>query len=183
MPELIPPLLHLGTPRQEPVHRALQAEICALVEQGGVDLGGGQVHEAKLVQPREHRALLVGGQGARRGTPPRGHVPGPSPAVVSRARQPERRACGRNAQLRSNLGNRRDQEDSPVSGVPSNAATCFCSSNAPCALHLRIGLTDFAHEQSLGSGSACRIREPARQGVVRLTPCPPFGAIPGATGG
>jgi hypothetical protein len=64
MPELIPPLAHLGTPRQEPVHRALRAEIRALVEQGGVDLGGGQVHEAGLVQPREHGALLVGGQGA-----------------------------------------------------------------------------------------------------------------------
>jgi hypothetical protein len=31
---------------------------------------------------------------------------------------------------------------------------------------LVIGLTDLAHKQPLGSGPACCLREPARQGVV-----------------
>jgi hypothetical protein len=61
MPELIAPLAHLRVLGQEPVHRALRAEIRALVEQGGVDLGGRQVHEARLVQLGEHGALFVGG--------------------------------------------------------------------------------------------------------------------------
>jgi hypothetical protein len=49
--KLIPPLSHFSVLGQEAIHCAFGTEIRALVEQGGVDLGGGQVHEAGLVQP------------------------------------------------------------------------------------------------------------------------------------
>jgi hypothetical protein len=61
MPELIPPLSHFSVLGQQAIHGAFGAEIRALVEQCGVDLRRGQVHEAGLVQLREHDALLVGG--------------------------------------------------------------------------------------------------------------------------
>src|SRR5260370_27759998 len=95
MPELITALSNFSVLGQEAIHRTLRAEIRALVEQGGVDLGGGQVHEAGLVQPREHRALLVGGQGTRRAPPPRRQVPGaPSPGGgLPRPPQPPPRAA------------------------------------------------------------------------------------------
>src|SRR5438046_2195787 len=85
------------------------------------------------MQPREHGVLLVGGQSTRREPPPRGHVPGPPPTVVGRARQPERGARGGDAQPRPDLGDRRYHEVSVASGVPSNAATCFCSATRASA--------------------------------------------------
>src|SRR3989454_85273 len=62
---------------------------------------------------------------------------GPAPAVVRGARQPEGRTRGGDAQLRSDLGDRRHHEGSVVSGVPSNAATCFCSSTSASARSAR----------------------------------------------
>src|SRR5258705_432430 len=97
MPELIPPLAHLGTPRQEPVHRALRAEIRALVEQGGVDLGGGQGHEAGLVPPPlpppppppPRASSLVG----RITPPPAAATPRPCPASCTRRPPARSSAC------------------------------------------------------------------------------------------
>jgi hypothetical protein len=160
-------------PRQESVHRALRAEIGTLVEQGGVDLGGGQIHEARLVQPRQHGVLLVGGQGARRGAPLQGHVPGPPPTVVGRARQPERRTGGGNTQLRSDLGDRRYDEGSPVSGVPSNAATCFCGAtraSARAARRCHRLISRACSASCLSRGSATRRTGPRFFGAVASSP-------------
>src|SRR6185436_4041446 len=74
---------------------------------------------------------------------------GPTPTIVGRARQPERGARGADAQPRSDLGDRRHHEVSLASGVPSNAATCFCSSTKASARSAR-----FFHRLSSRSCSA-----------------------------
>ena len=137
MPQLVPPLPHLALRGQEAIHRALGTEVVPFVEQGGVDLGRGQVHEARLVQHVQDRGLLPGAEGAGRPRPRRQGTLGPPPSVVGRTGQPERRARGRDAQPRSDLGDRRHQEGSVVSGVPSNAAICFCSSTSASARSAR----------------------------------------------
>src|SRR2546427_8309376 len=78
------------------------------------------------MQHGENRAALARAERAGRGTPRRRSALGPPPAVVGRARQPERRTRGGDAQPRSDLGDRCHHEGSVVTGVPSNAATCFC---------------------------------------------------------
>jgi hypothetical protein len=64
MPKLIPPLPHLLVGRQEAVHRPLGAEVPSLVEQGGVDFSGSEVHEPWLVEHSKHSDLLFGAQRA-----------------------------------------------------------------------------------------------------------------------
>src|SRR2546426_5245471 len=137
MPELIAPLPHLGVRGQEAIHRALGAEIRALVEQGGVDLPRREVDEARRVQLLEHRRALRSPERPRRSPPRRRGPRGPAPAVVRRARQPEGRTRGGDAQPRSDLGDRRHHEVSPVNGVPSNAATCFCRATRASARSAR----------------------------------------------
>src|SRR6266566_6049322 len=137
MPELIAPLPHLGVRGQEAIHRPLGTEIRALVEQGGVDLAWGQVHEARRVQLLEHRPTLRLPERPRRSPTRRRGPRGPAPAVVRRARQPEGRTRGGDAQPRSDLGDRRHHEVSPVNGVPSNAATCFCRATRASARSAR----------------------------------------------
>src|SRR5207245_10247151 len=73
----------------------------------------------------------------RRPPPPRGGSRGPAPAVVRRARQPEGRARGGDAQPRSDLGDRGHHEVSSANGVPSNAATCFCRATSASARSAR----------------------------------------------
>ena len=63
-----------------------------------------------VVQQREDRVALAR-PSARGERPPRRRGPrGPTPAVVGRARQPERRARGRDAEPRADLGDRRHHE-------------------------------------------------------------------------
>ena len=71
--ELVTPLAHFLIRREDPVHRALRAEVTALVEQRRVDLGGRQVHEARLVQDVEHGLPLLRVERSRR-RPARGGV-------------------------------------------------------------------------------------------------------------
>jgi len=83
------------------------------------------------VQLLEYGRTLRLPQGPWRSPPRRRGPRGPTPTVVGGPRQAERGARGRDAQARSDLGNRRHHEVSVASGVPSNAATCFCNSTAP----------------------------------------------------
>src|SRR5207244_4803023 len=76
-------------------------------------------------------------KGARGPSPRRRGLRGPTPTVVGGPRQAERGARGRDAQPRSDLGDRRHHEVSPANGVPSNAATCFCSSTSASARSAR----------------------------------------------
>src|SRR5437867_3305880 len=137
MPQLLAPLAHLLVRRQHTIHRAFGAEVLPGVEQRGVDLGRGEIHEARLMQHGENRAALARAERAGRGTPRRRSALGPPPAVVGRARQPERRTRGGDAQPRSDLGDRCHHEGSVVSGVPSNAATCFCRATRASARSAR----------------------------------------------
>src|SRR5438552_1151211 len=89
------------------------------------------------MQHGENRAALARAERAGRGTPRRRSALGPPPAVVGRARQPERRTRGGDAQPRSDLGDRCHHEGSVVSGVPSNAATCFCRATRASARSAR----------------------------------------------
>src|SRR5437016_14551049 len=89
------------------------------------------------MQHGENRAALARAERAGRGTPRRRSALGPPPAVVGRARQPERRTRGGDAQPRSDLGDRCHHEGSVVPGVPSNAATCFCRATRASARSAR----------------------------------------------
>src|SRR5438093_2261572 len=89
------------------------------------------------MQHGENCAALARAERAGRGTPRRRSALGPPPAVVGRARQPERRTRGGDAQPRSDLGDRCHHEGSVVTGVPSNAATCFCRATRASARSAR----------------------------------------------
>jgi hypothetical protein len=67
MPELIAPLPHLSGLGQEAIHRPLGAEISALIEERSADLGGGEIHEAWLVEHGEHGGTFLSAEGSRRG--------------------------------------------------------------------------------------------------------------------
>src|SRR5260370_2392128 len=136
MPELIASVPHLGVLGQETIHRPLGAEVHALVEQGGVHLTGRETREARGVQVLEHGRTLGVSERPRRRSP-RGRAPRrPTATVVRGARQPEGRPRGGEAHPGSDLGDRRHHEGS-VLGVPSNAATCFCSSTSASARSAR----------------------------------------------
>src|SRR5881396_2224700 len=137
MAELIAPLPHLRVLGQEAIHHAFGTEILAGVEQRGIDLRRRVIHEAWLMQQGEDRGALARAERPGRGTPRRRGPRGPAPTIVGRARQPERRARGGDAQPRSDLGDRRHHEVAVASGVPSNAATCFCSSTSASARSAR----------------------------------------------
>src|SRR6266852_4257059 len=137
MAELIAPLPHLRVLGQEPIHRAFGTEILAGGEQQGIDLRRRVIHEAWLMQQGEDRGALARAERPGRGAPRRRGPRGPAPTIVGRARQPERGARGGDAQPRSDLGDRRHHEGSVASGVPSNAATCFCSSTRASARSAR----------------------------------------------
>ena len=53
MPQLLTPLKHFLAFGQDAVHGADRAVVDALVEQASVDLGGGLIGEARLVQKVE----------------------------------------------------------------------------------------------------------------------------------
>ena len=92
---------------EDAVHRALRAEIAALVEQRRVDLGRRQIDEPRLVQHVEHGAPLRGAERAVAAPPRRGgRGLGPAPAVVGGLRQPERGACRRDAEPGAEIGHR-----------------------------------------------------------------------------
>src|SRR5206468_10487062 len=137
MPELRAPLPHLGVRGQDAIHRPLGTQILAFVEQGGVDLARRQVHEARRMQLLEHRRSFRPAEGPRRPRLRRRGSRGPAPTVVRRAWQPEGGTRGGDAQPRSDLGDRRHHEVSPGNGVPSNAATCFCTSPSASAVSAR----------------------------------------------
>ena len=65
MGQLVTALTNLVVGGQDAIHGADRAEIDTLVEQGGVDLGGGVVHEAVFVQHRQNPNTLGGCHGAR----------------------------------------------------------------------------------------------------------------------
>src|SRR5207244_6107971 len=69
-PELSPLSLHDALPI---------SEVLPGVEQRGVDLGRGEIHEARLMQHGENRAALARAERAGRGTPRRRSALGPPP--------------------------------------------------------------------------------------------------------
>jgi hypothetical protein len=123
MPELVP-LTNLLVGRQEAVHRPFGAEVSALIEEGCVDLRGGEIHEPRLVQHGENGGALCGTERAGGRSAARRSALGP-PSVVGRPRYPEDGARPCDAKPRSNLGHRRHQDVSLSGGVPSNAAMFF----------------------------------------------------------
>src|SRR5207245_5638156 len=167
------PLPHLGVLGQEAIHRALGTEIRALVEQGGVDLPRREIHDAWRVQLLEYRCALRSPERPWRRPSQRRGPCGLAPAVVRGARQPEGRTRGGDAQPRSDLGDRRHHEVSVASGVPSNAATCFCSSTSASARSAR-----FCHRLSsracsasfLSRGSTTRRAGPRFFGALASSP-------------
>jgi hypothetical protein len=58
MAQLLAPLAHLLVRRQHAIHRAFGAEVLPGIEQRGIDLRRGQIHEARLMQQGEDRAAL-----------------------------------------------------------------------------------------------------------------------------
>src|ERR1700677_1590128 len=111
---------------EDAVHRALRAEVSAFIEERGVDLGGGEVSEAGLVQDVEDGTAFFGLEGSRirndalvspridsldlgrYRTPPLFRPRGEG-SVVGGAREVERRTGGSDAQLRRNLGDGQHQ--------------------------------------------------------------------------
>jgi len=49
---------------EHPIHRPLGAEVPALIEEGRVDLGWGEIHEAWLVEHAEHRRTFLRAEGS-----------------------------------------------------------------------------------------------------------------------
>src|SRR5580658_1846993 len=142
VPELIAPLAHLLIRRENPVHRALRAEVTTLVEQRRVDLDGRQVHEARLVQHVEHGLPLARGQRARRRRSRCRHGARSQRAVVSRSRHREHHARHHDADQRRDLGD--GVHDDPLvllssSGIvgsvtPKSSETFFWISQMICSL-------------------------------------------------
>jgi hypothetical protein len=58
MPSLVPTLAHFLMGSEHAIHRALRAEVLALVEQGRVDLGRREIHESRFVQHGENGSAL-----------------------------------------------------------------------------------------------------------------------------
>src|SRR2546430_8628682 len=120
------------------------------------------------MQHGENRAALARAERAGRGTPRRRSALGPPPAVVGPARQPERRTRGGDAQPRADLGDRCHHAGSVVTGVPSNAATCFCrATTAPADLPRLLGELLVARIDDPPRGPP-RLRRPGQ-----LAPLPP----------
>src|SRR5262249_44796092 len=65
VPKLIPSLPDLLMLGEHPIHRPLGTKIPALIEEGGIDLGWGEIHEAGLVEHGEHRSTLLRTEGSR----------------------------------------------------------------------------------------------------------------------
>src|SRR5206468_311553 len=171
--ELIAPLPHLRVLGQEAIHRAFGTDVLPGVEQRGIDLRRGVIHEARLMQQREDRAALARTERAGRGAPRRRGPRGPAAAIVGRAREPERGARGGDAQPRPDLGDRRHHEVSVASGVPSNAATCFCSSTSASARSARFFhrlISRSCSASFLSRGSATRRTGPRFFGAPASSP-------------
>ena len=98
---------------------------------------------AEIKLPSHEEAISAG----------RHHVPSAFPDMSCQS------TCGRDAEPRSDLGDRRHQEVSMASGVPSNAAICFCSSTSASARSARFRQWVFSRLSSvirLSRGSATR---------------------------
>jgi len=50
---------------EQPIHGPLGAEIPALIEEGRVDFGWGEIHKAWLVQHGKHRGTFLRAEGSR----------------------------------------------------------------------------------------------------------------------
>src|SRR2546425_8230212 len=137
MPQLISAVAHLVLGRQHAIHRPLGAQVLAFVEQRGVDLRWREIHEPRLMQAGEDGGVVVRAERPGRARPGRRGTLGPPASVVRRPRQPEGRAGGRDTESGAELGHRRHQDFSFSSGVPSNAATFFCSSTKASARSAR----------------------------------------------
>jgi len=93
-------------------------------EERRVDFRRREIHEAWLVQHREHGGLLRATERAGRGPGEVAGHSGAAAAVVGRARQPERRARGGDAE-RGRPRSPSHHDRSPSSGVSSNAPLFF----------------------------------------------------------
>lgn len=114
--------------REQPVHRALRAEVGALVEQRRVDLGRRQIDEARRVERVEHVLLLGGRERARRpAARPRAEHRGTLPSVVRGGRHAQRGTQRRDAE-RGAQGLHGAQERRPVGA--SSGGGCICSQSA-----------------------------------------------------
>jgi hypothetical protein len=127
----LPPLPALALCREDAVHRALRGEVGALVEQRGIDLCGGVVHEARVVELREDGGPLVIRQGQDRlGTRrPSRLLPGVAMAVGGGAADPQGPAGGSHADLGCHPESGVDQDPlssssrSRADGMPRSAET------------------------------------------------------------
>src|SRR5437867_801868 len=132
------------------------------------------VHNVLLVGPPGGKTMLSRSPERPWRRPSRRRGPcGPAPAVVRGARQAERRARGGDAQPRSDLGDRRHHEVSVASGVPSNAATCFCSSTRASARSARFRQRVLSRSRSairLSRGSETRRLGPRFFGAPASSP-------------
>src|SRR5436309_14389271 len=132
------------------------------------------VHNVLLVGPPGGKTMLSRSHERPWRRPSRRRGPcGPAPAVVRGARQAERRARGGDAQPRSDLGDRRQHDVSVASGVPSNAATCFCSSTSASARSARFChrlISRSCSASFLSRGSATRRTGPRFFGAPASSP-------------
>jgi hypothetical protein len=140
--KLIASLADLLIRRENAVHRALRAEVATLVEHRRVDLGGREVHEARLVQHLEDLLCrspdesVRGGDGRAVGRDPRHERP-----VVRRARDREHHARRHDADLRREEGDAAHEElplllssSGTVGSVsPKSSETFFWTSQMICS--------------------------------------------------
>jgi hypothetical protein len=141
VPELVAPLADLLIRRENPVHRALRAEVATLVEQRRVDLDRRQVHEAWLVQHVEHGLPLARAQRARWRRPRYRQGARSQRAVVGRSCHREHHARHHDADQRGDLGD--GVHDDPLalsssSGIvgsvtPKSSETFFWTSQMICS--------------------------------------------------
>ena len=155
--------------RQDAIHHPFGAEIPALVEQGRVDLGRGEIHESRLVEQSEDGCAFGIAERARGNPPPRQGTLGPPPPVVGRSRQSERRACRRDAEPRPNFGHSGYEKCPVFAGVPSTAAMFFWTSIRDSARSARFRQNVVARSNSairLSRGSGTRGTGPRLFSVV-----------------
>src|SRR5882724_2586217 len=134
MAQLIASFADFLTCGQDAVHGADRAVIGALVEQAGVDLGGGLVGEARRAQEVDHGLAFQHAERASRARPgpTHGRWPGEIGALTvdASARQAQGRAGASGQTGRRRQRDERVHHDSPslsdvASGIPSSAATFF----------------------------------------------------------
>src|SRR5215831_16953712 len=118
---------------EHPIHRPFGTEVPPLIEEGGVDLGWGEIYETWLVQHGEYSGKFLSAEGSRGDSSPGPVADGPPPSIVRRPGHAQRDTRERDAESRPELRDPCHQECSASSGTPSNTESFFCTSTRASA--------------------------------------------------